>query len=76
MLFASNFREFCKVNKVFKPVSQVAVFTASEYRIAGKFGGGKVWQIGQLLARKSLANVDDSLNGALYGGDIKKFRGF
>ena len=31
------------------------------YRIAGKFGGGKVWRIGHLevLARKSLANVDD-----------------
>ena len=31
------------------------------YRIAGKFGGRKVWRIGHLevLARKSLANVDD-----------------
>ena len=37
------------------------------YRIAGKFGGGKVWRIGHLevLARKSLANVDDLLDGAL-----------
>ena len=33
----------------------------ASYRIAGKFGGGKVWRIGHLevLARKSLANVDD-----------------
>ena len=34
--------------------------------MAGKFGGGKVWRIGHLevLVRKSLANVDDLLNGA------------
>ena len=32
------------------------------YRIAGKFGGGKVWRIGHLevLAKESLANIEDS----------------
>ena len=36
------------------------------YRIAGKFGGGKAWRIGNLevLARKSLVNVNDLLDGA------------
>ena len=42
------------------------------YRIAGKFGGGNVWRIGHLevLARKSLANVDDLLNGACIFPDL------
>ena len=33
-----------------------------QYRIAGKFGGGKVWRIGHLevLAKESLANIEDS----------------
>ena len=37
----------------------------NNYHIAGKFGGGKAWRIGHLevLARKSLVNVDDLLDG-------------
>ena len=37
----------------------------TSYRIAGEFGGGIVWRIGHLevLARKSLANIDGSLDG-------------
>ena len=42
------------------------------YRIAGKFGGGKAWRIGHLeiLARKSLANVDDLLDGTRVWWDL------
>ena len=44
----------------------VITLIVAYYHIAGKFGGGKVWRIGHLevLARKSLANVDDLLDGA------------
>ena len=39
---------------------QVCIYY-SNYRIAGKFGGGKVWRIGHLevLAKESLANIED-----------------
>ena len=42
------------------------------YRIAGKFGGGKVWRIGHLevLARKSLANVVELVDGACLFPDL------
>ena len=53
---------YYKTEKVDKLIMIVPIIAQQfQYRIAGKFGGGKVWRIGHLevLARKSLANVDD-----------------
>ena len=43
----------------------VSLKLVARYRIAGTFGGGKAWRIGHLevLVRKSLANVNDLLDG-------------
>jgi len=39
-----------------------------KYRIAGKFGGGKVWRIGhpKVLARKILANINIHLTAHVF----------
>ena len=49
-------------SKLYIHVLKKIMIINTKYRIAGKFGGGKVWRIGHLevLAKESLANIEDS----------------